>query len=199
MQVVSIVLAAGFSRRFGAPKQRARLGDATLLERAVKTALAAGLKPVFVVLREEQKTAFCVANLDNFLSVPAVVPVLNPEAAEGMASSVRAGVHAAASAEGTTGVVVLACDQPAVTAEHLRELARGGDEVVASGYAGRKGVPAYFPARVFPELLELRGDAGARGLLATARVVELPGGELDIDTVEDLERAARLYGHLPGL
>jgi CTP:molybdopterin cytidylyltransferase MocA len=96
-------------------------------------------------------------------------------------------------------VVVLACDQPAVTAEHLRELARGGDEIVASSYAGRKGVPAYFPARVFPELLELRGDAGARGLLQTARVVELPGGELDIDTVEDLEQAVRLYGRPPGL
>jgi molybdenum cofactor cytidylyltransferase len=199
MQVVSIVLAAGFSRRLGSAKQMARLGDATLLERAVNTALAAGLEPVFVVLREEQKTAFCVANLDNIRPESAVVPVVNPEAAEGMASSVRAGVRAAAGAEGVAGVVLLACDQPAVTAEHLRELARGGDEVVASSYAGRKGVPAYFPARLFPELLQLRGDVGARGLLETARAVELPGGELDIDTVEDLERAVRLYGRPPGL
>ncbi len=196
MQVVSIVLAAGFSRRLGSAKQMARLGDRTLLELAVKTALEAGLTPVFVVLREERKTAFCVANLDSPRSEAAVVTVVNPEAAEGMGSSVRAGVRAA---EGAAGVVVLACDQPAVTAEHLRELARGGDEVVASTYAGRNGVPAYFPARMFPELLELRGDAGARGLLQTARAVELPGGELDIDTVEDLERAVRLYGRPPGL
>ena len=196
MQVVSIVLAAGFSRRLGSAKQMARLGDRTLLELAVKTALDAGLTPVFVVLREEQKTAFCMANLDRSRAESGVVTVVNPEAAEGMASSVRAGVRAA---EGAAGVVVLACDQPAVTAEHLRELARGGDEVVASSYAGRKGVPAYFPARVFPELLELRGDAGARGQLQTARAVELPGGELDIDTVEDLEQAVRLYGRPPGL
>jgi molybdenum cofactor cytidylyltransferase len=199
MQVVSIVLAAGFSRRLGSAKQMARLGDATLLERAVNTALGAELKPVFVVLREEQKTAFCVANVDNFRPESAVVPVVNPEAAEGMASSVRAGVRRATNVEGAAGVVLLACDQPAVTAEHLRELARGGDEVVASSYAGRKGVPAYFPARLFPELLQLRGDVGARGLLETARAVELPGGELDIDTVEDLERAVRLYGRPPGL
>jgi len=202
MQVVSIVLAAGFSRRLGSAKQMARLGDATLLERAVNTALAAGLKPVFVVLREEQKTAFCVANVDNIRPESGVIPVVNPEAPEGMASSVRAGVRAAANAEGVagaTGVVLLACDQPAVTAEHLRELARGGDEVVASNYAGRNGVPAYFPARLFSELLQLHGDVGARGLLETARSVELPGGELDIDTVEDLERAVRLYGRPPGL
>lgn len=199
MQVVSIVLAAGFSKRLGAAKQMARLGDRTLLERTVKTALEAGLTPVFVVVREEhkeQKTAFCMANLDSSRSEAAVVTVVNPEAAEGMASSVRVGVRAA---EGATGAVVLACDQPAVTAEHLRELARGGNEVVASSYAGRKGVPAYFPAHVFPELLELRGDAGARGLLQTARAVDLPGGELDVDTVEDLEQAVRLYGRLPGL
>jgi molybdenum cofactor cytidylyltransferase len=196
MQVVSIVLAAGFSRRFGGAKQMARLGDMTLLERTVKTALEARLTPVFVVVREEQKTAFCMANLDSFRANSGVVLVVNPEAAEGMASSVRAGVRAAG---GATGVVVLACDQPAVTAEHLRELAGGGDEVVASSYAGRKGVPAYFPARMFPKLLELRGDAGARGLLQVARTVELPGGELDIDTVEDLEQAVRLYGQPPGL
>jgi molybdenum cofactor cytidylyltransferase len=196
MQVASIVLAAGFSRRLGSAKQMARLGDRTLLELAVKTALDSGLTPVFVVLREEQKTAFCAANVDSSRTEAAVVTVVNPEAAEGMASSVRAGVRAAA---GARGVVLLGCDQPAVTAEHLRELARGGDEVVASRYAGRKGVPAYFPSHAFPELLELRGDAGARGLLQEARAVELPGGELDIDTVEDLEQAVRLYGRPPGL
>jgi CTP:molybdopterin cytidylyltransferase MocA len=199
MQVVSIVLAAGFSRRLGAAKQMARLGGRTLLEGAVKTALEAGLEPVFVVVRGEQKMAFCVANLDSARLESGVVTVVNPEAAEGMASSVRAGVRAAAGTAGITGVVVLACDQPAVTAGHLRELAQGGEEVVASRYAGRNGVPAYFPARAFSELLELRGDAGARGLLQDARAVELPGGELDIDTVEDLERAVRLYGRPPGL
>ena len=37
------------------------------------------------------------------------------------------------------------------------------------------------------------------GCCTAARAVELPGGELDIDTVEDLERAVRLYGHAPEL
>jgi molybdenum cofactor cytidylyltransferase len=91
------------------------------------------------------------------------------------------------------GVVILACDQPAVTAEHLRLLAEGGDAVVASAYAGRKGVPVYFPARVFGALLALQGDTGARVLLREARAVELPGGELDVDTIQDLELAQRLY------
>jgi molybdenum cofactor cytidylyltransferase len=43
-------------------------------------------------------------------------------------------------------------------------------------------------------LMELRGGVGARVLLRGARAVELPGGELDVDTVEDLERARELFG-----
>jgi CTP:molybdopterin cytidylyltransferase MocA len=194
MGIAAVVLAAGQSKRLGAAKQMARLGGQTLLERAVGTALKAGLEPVFVVVAEAQKTAFCVAKLDS-----RVVMLGNAEAEEGMASSVRAGVRAAECVGGLEGVVLLACDQPAVTAEHLEELARGGDAVVASAYAGRQGVPAYFPAGTFAELLELRGDAGARGLLQAARAVALPGGELDVDTVEDLVEAVRLYARPDGV
>jgi molybdenum cofactor cytidylyltransferase len=210
MPIAAVVLAAGSSSRLGSAKQMARLGGQTLLERAVKTAVEAGLRPVFVVIAAGQETAFGVADVDNLPEDPVVLPgdpvvvmVVNPEAAEGMASSIRAGVRAAQAAE---GIVVMACDQPAVTAEHLRAvtaehrraLADGSDEVVASTYAGRKGVPAYFPASAFAELLELRGDTGARGLLQGARAVELQGGELDVDTVEDLEQAVRLYSRPPG-
>ena len=75
-----------------------------------------------------------------------------------------------------------------MTAEHLRLLMASG-EVAASGYAGRRGVPAYFPQSAFAELKKLSGDAGARELLREARVVELEHGELDVDTPEDLARA----------
>lgn len=93
------------------------------------------------------------------------------------------------------GVVVMTCDQPAVSAAHLRGLAGGaGEVVVASAYAGRRGVPAYFPARMFGELMELRGDAGARELLRGARAIALPDGELDVDTEEVLARARMLFG-----
>jgi molybdenum cofactor cytidylyltransferase len=196
MPIAAVVLAAGSSSRLGSAKQMARLGGRTLLERAVTTALEAGLRPVFVVIAAGQETAFCVADVDNLPGDPGVITVVNPEAAEGMASSIRAGVRAAQAA---AGIVVMACDQPAVTAEHLRELAQGEDAVVASAYAGRKGVPAYFPAGAFGELLELHGDTGARGLLQAARALELEGGELDVDTVEDLEQAVRLYSGPPEL
>jgi len=119
--------------------------------------------------------------------------VLNGEAGEGMAASIRAGVRALGGE--VAGVVVMTCDQPAVSAAHLRGLAEGaGEVVVASAYAGRRGVPAYFPARVFGALMKLRGDAGARELLRGARAIALPDGELDVDTEEVLARARVLFG-----
>ena len=87
----------------------------------------------------------------------------------------------------------MACDQPAVTADHLRKLMQSGMEVVASGYASRRGIPAYFPASAFEGLLKLRGDVGARELLQRAKCIELQGGELDIDTPEELQRARELF------
>ncbi len=81
----------------------------------------------------------------------------------------------------------MTCDQPFCTAAHLKALAsRAPQAVTASAYAGRKGVPAYFPAHTFQELLTLRGDEGARGLLRQAEAIDLPGGELDVDTPEAL-------------
>ena len=187
--IAGIVLAAGASRRLGEAKQGVRLGSETLLERAVRVAVAAGLEPVLVVVSAGLVVENCLARVEGFQVV------VNEAAEEGMASSIRVGVGAVcAGEEGAEGVVVMACDQPAVTAEHLRELMAGGEEIVASGYAGRRGVPAYFPARVFGELMELRGDVGARELLRGARCVALVGGELDVDTVEELERARELFG-----
>jgi CTP:molybdopterin cytidylyltransferase MocA len=79
-----------------------------------------------------------------------------------------------------------------VTVAHLQALMASG-ELAASSYTTRQGVPAYFPASAFEDLMKLEGDAGARGLLQSARCVELPCGELDIDTIEDLERAREFF------
>ena len=88
---------------------------------------------------------------------------------------------------------MMTCDQPTVTATHLRLLMEDG-ELKASRYAGRNGIPAFFPRRYFADLMALRGDVGARGLLARAEVVALEGGELDVDTPADLARARMLPG-----
>ncbi len=184
-RVAAIVLAAGASLRFGSAKQLIRLGGETLLERVVRVAFEAELYPIYGVVSADLALE----------TVPRrMIPIVNHEAIEGMASSIRCGVQALENADASSsGVIILACDQPAVTVEHLQKLALGGLDVLASAYAGGKGIPAYFPAGMFGELLVLRGDKGARELVKEARSVDLEGGELDVDTVEDLDRARQLY------
>jgi len=184
MKTPAVVLAAGASVRLGEPKQMVRLAGETLLERAVKTAREAGCSPVVVVLGADAERIQIQCDLSD------AVVAINDEWSEGMASSIRVGVGAVRDAD---GVVLMTCDQPAVTAAHLRALMKTG-EATASTYAARRGVPAYLPASAFAQLLELRGDAGARDLLREAEAVELAGGELDVDTAEDFARARELFG-----
>jgi molybdenum cofactor cytidylyltransferase len=187
MSVAAVVLAAGASTRLGEMKQLVFLGDETLLERAVRVAREAECSPVVVVLG-----AGCAQVVGNSLLGDAV-QVINDKWEEGMASSIRLGVNSLGFAsKEVDGVVVMTCDQPAVTAAHLRGLM--GAEMKASRYAGRNGVPAFFPREDFGRLLELTGDVGARELLRGAPFVELAGGELDVDTPEDLERMRELFG-----
>ena len=181
----AIVLAAGASTRLGKPKQLVRLGGETLLERAVRVAGEAGCSPVVVVLGASAAAILSSCELGE------ARVIVNADWEEGMAASIACGV---AAVEGEVdGAVVMACDQPAVTEAHLRALMAAGD-MTASAYAGRRGVPAYFPAACFEDLMELRGDVGAREMLKTAAVVELPSGELDVDRVEDLARVRALFG-----
>ena len=182
-KVAAVVLAAGASRRLGRAKQSLEIGGETLLERAVRVAVEARLEPVIVVVRDEEAGK----------SLRGCDVVVNELADEGMAASIRVGVSRAEEL-GVVGVVVMACDQVALRVEHLRALCGEVDRVTGSGYAGKVGIPAYFPAGKFSELMELRGDVGARELLLGAAVVVDEALGLDVDTEADVERAQRMLG-----
>lgn len=186
--IPALILAAGASTRLGEPKQLITLAGETLLERAVRVAREARCSPVFVVLGAAHSEIIARCQLSD------AVPVINDEWQEGMASSIRLGVGTLDSiAKEAEGVLLMTCDQPAVTVPHLTRLMTK-QEIKASRYAGRKGVPVYFPREYFGQLKELTGDSGARTLLAQASSENLPHGELDIDTAADLAEARKLFG-----
>jgi molybdenum cofactor cytidylyltransferase len=184
VNVAAVVLAAGASTRLGEAKQLVRFGSENLLERALRVARDADCSPVVVVLGASAAEVQARSELGD------AVVVVNDNWAEGMGGSIRFGVGFLRDVD---GCVVMTCDMPAVTAGHLRSLVDSGG-VTASSYAGRRGVPAYFPVSTFASLMHLHGDVGARDLLRSARCVELAGGELDVDTGEDVERARVFLG-----
>jgi molybdenum cofactor cytidylyltransferase len=178
VSTAAVILAAGFSRRLGQPKQTLMLQGETLVERAARIAAEAGLVPVIVVVHRDAD--FC-----ELLEKRGCVIAMNEQAAHGIASSIRRGVTVAQTFR-ATGVVLLTCDQIAMTREHLHQVAANPATVTASSYAGRNGVPAYFPASHFDDLLHLHGDTGARELLRHAHSVANEALAIDIDTEEDL-------------
>ncbi len=191
--IAAVVLAAGASRRLGEPKQLVKLDPASsenLLERTARIAREAGCGPVIVVVGCEAASILSQSSLGDS------VTVVNGNWPEGMASSIRLGVETCRLIAKPEGILLLTCDQPAVTAQHLQTLA-SAVQVTASEYAGRKGVPAYFPAAELVALLTLTGDAGARDLLRAVPSITLPHGELDIDTPADLAQARKLFGPEP--
>lgn len=179
----AVILAAGASTRLGTPKQLIKINNETLLDRTVRTAREAGCSPIVVVLGASAQSIEEACNLEH------EIVLINDLWNEGMASSLRLGITAIRDLE---AAVVLTCDMPAVTSFHLRALMETG-EMTASAYSGRNGVPAYFPATSFPALMEIHGDTGARTLLHTASTIDLPGGDLDLDTPEDLARLHQIF------
>src|SRR5262245_20800999 len=113
-RVAGIVLAAGRSRRMGTNKLLLRLARESMVRRAVRTARAAGLDPVCVVVGEDPAPL-----LAELADLPAV-PVVNPEPERGMSRSLRGGV--AALPADVAGVAVLLADMPFVLAPMVRDV-----------------------------------------------------------------------------
>lgn len=183
-----VLLAAGGSRRFGAPKQLARIGGEPMLRRAVRSAVAIAPAGCVVVLGAQ------AGRLRQELSgLPAHV-VVNRAWRRGLASSLAAGISALPRTA-RAALIVLA-DQASLGPGDLALVAAAWQarprSIVASLAGGILGPPALFPRRLFPELRRLHGDQGARDLLRDpARSVvgiELPRAALDVDTPADAAR-----------
>ena len=177
-----MVLAAGESRRMGFAKLLLQHRGRSLLARAVATA-AQVCDAVWVVVG-----AFERRYRDEAEAAGATV-VMNPDWEEGLASSLRRGIEALPAEYGAT--FILLADQPFVAKGHLEALLErhltDGCDLVLSRYQGVLGAPALVDRALFPKLLTLRGESGARSLLGEAGSV----GEVrlrssqDVDTRED--------------
>jgi molybdenum cofactor cytidylyltransferase len=188
--VAGVVLAAGLSSRMGRNKLLLEIGGESLVRHAVRTALAASLEPVLVVLGYEEERVR--AELDGLRCTP----VRNPDYAVGMNTSLRAGIAAVPS--GAAGAVVLLGDMPFVTAEMIRSLVErfrsGGAPLAISVYDGVVAPPTLYGAALFAEIAALEGDGCGKKIVkrhrAEAIALAWPASALaDVDVPADVERA----------
>lgn len=186
----AVVLAAGRSTRFGtANKLLARLDGTPMLQSVVAKVRAVGLKPLIVTGHE----AAAVRAL-----IPDAAFVHNPDYAEGLASSLRVGVGALPADAGAA--LILLGDMPRVREATLQALLKAARDTpsaqaIVPAFEGRRGNPVLVRRALFPSLLKLHGDQGARKLLESAGddvlVLETgdPGVLADFDTQEALKGA----------
>lgn len=191
----AVILAAGGSTRFGQPKQLLTLDGETLVRRAARVAWGAGCEPVIVIAgREVESIRQDLAGLKAEL-------YQHPGWNCGLGSSVRAGVRRVLEiTPAAHSILMMAADQPLAGSDLLANLMvthrRLRCVAVASAYAGTIGVPALFDRTVFPELLALRDEEGAKALLLKLHeqiaTVDFPEGAIDIDTPEDWEAFSKM-------
>ena len=188
----AIVLAAGFGSRFGGRKLLAAWGEGVLLDAALAAAFAAPVHSVTVVTGADAEAVAAAARAFD----PRVRIVHAADHAEGMGASLRAGVASLPS--DATGAFVVLGDMPRVPVSVLPKLAEAlaaGAPAAAPVFGGRRGNPALIGRALFPDLLALTGDAGARSVLQglgdRLALVEAPddGVLFDVDEAGDLARS----------
>lgn len=195
MKCAAIILAAGAARRWGGgPKALARWRGRSLIAHAVATAAEAGCAPVYRVLGAHR------AEIEAAGLGESARTVFNPEWESGLGTSIACAARALLQdsvAGACDGALILLCDQPLVDAALLRALwlehMRSGHGVVFSDHGeGVSGPPAFVARRYWPQLAELRGEAGARQVARAhpddVVFVPAPQARWDLDTPEDYER-----------
>lgn len=188
-RVAAIILAAGRGSRFGeAPKLLAPLEGRPLVRHVTEAVLASRVRPVLVVVGHKAgEVEAALHGLD--LQI-----ISNPDFAEGLSTSLKAG-FAALPAE-ADGALVLLGDMPRIGPRLIERLWNGWVEAGSPAAAiptcgGRRGNPVLLSRQLAGEIRDLKGDAGAgRMLRGRADVIEVPVEDpailLDIDTREAL-------------
>jgi CTP:molybdopterin cytidylyltransferase MocA len=161
--VAALVLAAGGSTRLGRPKQLEPWGGTTLLGHVLDLVESAGFKEKFVVLGAECDLILAALDLQGWIVVE------NPEWEEGLASSLRAGLDAMARLARSESVAIFLGDQPdvdpGVVGRLLEVAAHSKRQAVVPKYRYLWANPVVVARALWPRLMSLTGDEGAKGLL----------------------------------
>lgn len=189
---VALLLAAGGSTRLGRPKQLLTRNGMPLVRCMAANALATMPEKLFVVVGAE------AARMREALATLPVNFIVNECWRKGLASSLQAA--AALLSQQALPVLVLGCDQPALTVAHLQKLLshpRPTDGVTVTDYGDAVGLPALVPAALFQQAGQLPADQGLKALWQqrASQKMLAPELEFDLDTEADVV-SARARGWL---
>ncbi|BCM19848.1 NTP transferase domain-containing protein [Mesorhizobium sp. J8] len=192
LKVDIVLLAAGRSSRMGGPNKLLALFDGEpLVRRTARRALGSKAASTIVVTGHQRE------RVRSALSGLGVSLADNPDFADGLASSLKAGI--ARVGPDAAGAMIVLGDMPGVSSKDLDSLIdafrrSGGHAVVRASHQGKRGNPVLLPRSLFAGVAQLEGDTGARHLVEAEGLdvidVEIgQGAAIDVDTTEALEGA----------
>ncbi|MEM5563878.1 nucleotidyltransferase family protein [Psychroserpens sp. AS72] len=185
MNVAILILSAGSSNRMGTSKQLLPIGNTTLLGLSIENALQSNAKKVFCVLGSNAE------NIKNSISQYDIEIITNVNYKKGLSSSIIKGLHYLKD-KNFDSILFMLSDQPKVDSKYINLLILSSEnnptQIIASQYEKTIGVPAIFPKRYFKQLLQLKGDKGAKDFLNAhkSQTITIKSDKLiDIDTQEE--------------
>jgi molybdenum cofactor cytidylyltransferase len=188
-KIAALILAAGSGSRMGGSKMTADVSGAPMVRRVAEAVSASKAKPIVVVTgNEPEKVAAALGGIEAKL-------VHNPNFAQGMSTSLKAGL--AALPKDIDGVVVALGDMPLVSSGDIDRLIRAfnpleGRAICVPVHGGRRGNPVLWGKQFVAEMQAISGDQGARRLIEehADQVIEVPvegdGVLVDVDTPDKL-------------
>lgn len=210
----AIILAAGASTRLrhgDRHKLLLPLGEKPVVARVLDAALASRARPILLVLgyQAERVRAF----IPEYVEHPDITAVENPDYMQGLSTSMRLGIqtllakdYKKSEMESIDSALFLTGDQPLITARIIDSLIqtyeagrRVGKRIAAPTYDGQRGNPVLFDAGLFPDLLEVTGDEGGRGVLKRhlnqVVMVEIgnAAASYDVDTWEAYQQVLQAW------
>lgn len=197
--VEAVVLAAGLSSRMnGRNKLLLPLNNRPLIQHVLDNILAAGMKKITVVAGHEKEELLlalsCYEALDSEMPGSKIKIIHNSSYRQGMSTSMKTAIERLQNREEIDAILVFHGDMPFIGPSTVKRLLQMYENtrkvIVVPTNKGTRGHPVLLDKRLFPELLTLTGDKGARDILQehSCEVLELevddPGIHLDIDTYD---------------
>lgn len=185
-----VIMAAGNARRFGQNKLAALFQGKPLIRWALEAVPAEHFSHVCVVTQYPEIAEF--AKEFHF------TPIFNRHPEQGISHTIALGL---AELNDCDGVLFSVSDQPLLQRRSISALIdvwlRQPEKIAALGHDGVRGNPCLFPARFFPELLELREDHGGNAVIRRHEedllMLDVPAAELyDVDTAQALENLTNI-------
>jgi len=189
-----IILAAGASTRYGESKQLLRLKDKCMLEWALDAALNSALKRVVLVLGYAHQKILQTLGEKSLHS--RLLVAINSQYKKGQSISLHIGLSKVK--DDYPAVMFLLGDQPMLNAATINILLErfwaDDKDICVPIYRGKRKTPAIFRRRFYNQLMEIKGDTGARQLIddnpdrVLAVEMDDPICFFDIDTRQDFEK-----------